>query len=129
MLRPYEVMIIIDAGLEDDVIQAAIGRATKLLEDRKATVNGVERWGKRRFAYELAHRSEGYYALVEVSSEPPAMAELDRMLTLADEVLRHKIIHLPKEALVQRSRRSRPSPAPEADAPAAGTAAPDAIGA
>ena len=116
-------MIILDVGQEDDVIQAAVERATKLLTEQGATLNGVERWGKRRFAYELDHRWEGYYVLVSASAEPAAVAELDRMLLLADEVLRHKVIRLPKEAM-GRSRRSRS----ELD-PAAGTPAPDAIGA
>ena len=123
-MRPYEVMIILDSSLEDDVIQGTVHRATQLLRDRGATVNSADRWGKRRFAYELDHRWEGYYVLLDVSGEPPALAELERMLTLADEVVRHKVIRLPKEA-VGKSRRTRveePSPAPEA-----GTA--DAIGA
>jgi small subunit ribosomal protein S6 len=120
-MRPYEVMIIVDAGLEDEAINASVERASKLLTEKGANVNGVERWGKRRFAYELDHRWEGYYALLRVTSEPPALAELDRMLQLADEVLRHKIIRLPKEATAAPKR----SPAP----PEAGEATPDAIGA
>jgi small subunit ribosomal protein S6 len=119
-MRAYEVVIIIAADLEDDVIQGSIERATKLLTERGATVNGTDRWGKRRFAYELDHRWEGYYVLLHVTSEPPALAELDRMLLLADEVLRHKVIRLPKEALA-KPRAPR--------APEAGTATPDAIGA
>jgi small subunit ribosomal protein S6 len=121
-MRPYEVMIILDAGLEDPVIQGTIDRATALLAERGGNVTGVERWGKRRFAYELAHRWEGYYVLVEVTAEPAALAELDRVLSLADEVVRHKVIRLPKEA-VGRPRRAR------AEEPEAGPAAADAIGA
>ena len=119
-MRPYEVVIILDAALEDDVIQGAITRATQLLTERGATVNGVERWGKRRFAYELDHKWEGYYVLLDVSAEPPALNELGRMLSLADEVVRHKVIRLPKEA-VGKSRRTR------TEQPEAGAA--DAIGA
>ena len=126
-MRPYEVVIIIDSSLEDDVIQASVHRATQLLTDRGATVGSVERWGKRRFAYELHHRWEGYYVLVEVSAEPAAVAELDRMLLLADEVVRHKVIRLPKEA-VGRPRR-RPAPVEEVEAAAAKAAPEDAIGA
>jgi small subunit ribosomal protein S6 len=123
-MRPYEVVIILDTALEDDVIQGAIGRATQLLTERGATVNNTDRWGKRRFAYELHHRWEGYYVLLEVSAEPAAIAELDRLLSLADEVVRHKVIRLPKEALRSSSRRRRPEP----EATEAGPAS-DAIGA
>jgi small subunit ribosomal protein S6 len=122
-MRPYEIVIILDSGLEDDAIQGAVHRSTQLLTERGSTVNNVERWGKRRFAYELAHRWEGYYVLLEVSAEPAAVAELERMLLLADEVLRHKVIRLPKEA-VGRPRRS-----PRVDDAEDGAPAPDAIGA
>ena len=107
-MRPYEVVVIIDAGLEDDVIRAQIDKATELIRSRGGTPNRVDRWGKRRFAYELKHRWEGYYALIDVTAEPAVMAELDRMLHLADEVVRHKIIRLP-DHVAGRAPRSSPS--------------------
>lgn len=95
-MRPYEVMIILDAGLEDDAVRASVDRATQLLESKGATIGRVDRWGKRRFAYEMNHRWEGYYVLLRVEADPPAMSELDRQLFLADEVLRHKVMRLPE---------------------------------
>ena len=95
-MRPYEVMVILDAGLEDDVVRTTVDRATQLLESRGASIGRVDRWGKRRFAYELKHRWEGFYVLMRVEGDPPVMAELDRQLFLADEVLRHKVIRLPE---------------------------------
>jgi len=106
-MRHYEVMVILDAGLEEDAIRAILDRATQLLTGRGATVNKVDRWGKRRFAYEVNHRSEGYYVLIDMVAEPDAVAELDRMLGLADEVIRHKVVRLPEKAVVMRT--SRPS--------------------
>ena len=94
-LRPYDVMVILDPGLEEDVIRATIDRATGLISSNGGNPGRVDRWGKRRFAYELNHRWEGYYVLFEASAEPAAMAALDRMLSLADEVIRHKVIRLP----------------------------------
>jgi small subunit ribosomal protein S6 len=104
-MRPYEVMIILDATLEDDATKASIDRATELVTTRGGTVGKVDRWGKRRFAYELHHRWEGYYALLDVTTEPDVLAELDRMLSLADEVIRHKAIRLP-EKVAGRARRT-----------------------
>jgi len=103
-MRPYEVVVIIDATLDDDVIRSTIDRATDLIRSRGGNPNRVDRWGKRRFAYELKHRWEGYYALLDVTAEPAVMAELDRMLSLADEVIRHKIIRLP-EGVAGRTTR------------------------
>ena len=119
-MRPYEVMIIFDAGLEEEDIRAVTDRATATLQARGGTVVRVDRWGKRRFAYELKHRSEGYYVLVEATAEADAMAEMDRLLSLADQVVRHKVIRLPDGVA---GRGPRPAPAPpegvEVPAPAA----------
>lgn len=103
-MRPYEVMTILDPGLEDDAIQAAVGRVTELVSSRGGRVHRVDHWGKRRLAYELAHRSEGYYVLIEATAEPAVMSELDRMLSLTDEVIRHKIIRIP-DAVAGRDRK------------------------
>lgn len=107
-MRPYEVMVIFDAGLEEDVIRGIVERATELVRSKGGNPGRVETWGKRRLAYELHHRTEGYYVLLEVTAEPAAMAELDRMLSLADEVIRHKVIRLPESV----AGRARPAAAP-----------------
>src|ERR1700730_5865263 len=93
-MRPYEVMVIIDAGLDEEAIRATVDRATELIKAKGGTPGKVERWGKRRFAYEVNHRTEGYYVLIDATAEPAVMADLDRMLHLADEVIRHKVIRL-----------------------------------
>src|SRR5262249_23941472 len=94
-MRPYEVMVILDAGLEEDAIRASVDRSTSLIKSRGGTPGRVEHWGRRRVPYELKHRGEGYYVVLQAEAEPAVMAELDRSLRLADEVLRHKIVRLP----------------------------------
>jgi small subunit ribosomal protein S6 len=121
-------MVILDAGLEEDAIRASVDRAVELVRSRGGEPGRVDRWGKRRFAYELKHRWEGYYVLLEVNAEPAVLADLDRMLFLADEVLRHKVIRLP-DSVAGRTRSASP-PAPAAtEAPAAVGAGPDDNGA
>ena len=114
-MRPYEVMVILDAGLEEDSIRPVLDRVTELVQSRGGTQGRVDRWGKRRFAYELNHRSEGYYVLIEISAEPATIAELDRMLSLADEVIRHKTIRLPEKVVgrAPAARAARAEAAPE----------------
>ena len=115
LTRHYEIMIILEAGLDEDAIRQVIDRTTQLLTTNGATVAKVDRWGKRRFAYEVRHRSEGFYALVDTRAEPGAVKEVDRMLGLADEVIRHKVIRLPEKAVTVSSARSS---GPEGDPPA-----------
>lgn len=115
-MRPYEVMVIVDVALEDDAIRATVDRATELLRTRGASLGRVERWGRRRFAYEVNHRHEGYYVLIEVTAEPAVMTELDRVLSLADEVVRHKVVRIPDKVA---GRAQRPAAAVGVSAPVA----------
>ena len=80
------------------MIGSFVERVLELLRANGATPGQVDRWGKRTLAYEVKHRREGYYVLVEFSADPKAVAELDRFLLLLDEVLRHKIVRLPEKA-------------------------------
>lgn len=94
-MRPYEVMVILDAGLEEEQIRGVLDRTTGLITSQGGTPGRIDRWGKRRFAYEVNKRQEGIYAVVEAQAEPAMMSEVDRMLRLADEVVRHKVIRIP----------------------------------
>jgi small subunit ribosomal protein S6 len=96
-VRPYEVMVIIDADLEEETIRAAVERWLQLIESKGAQRGYVDFWGKRRLAYEIKHRTEGYYVVFQAKSEPPAMSELHRVLSLADEVVRHLVLRIPEK--------------------------------
>ena len=106
-MRPYEVMVILEPSLEESAVQAVVNRSTEQLQSGGGTVNRVDKWGKRRFAYEIAKRTEGYYVLLDIASEPDPVSELDRTLRLADDVLRHKIVRIPHEAIHGSGRRVR----------------------
>jgi len=95
-MRPYEVMVIFDADLDEETIRSAVARYIQLIESKGAQPGQTDFWGKRRFAYELKHRWEGYYVVFQAKAEPAAMDELHRTLSLADEVLRHKVLRIPE---------------------------------
>ena len=116
-MRPYEVMIILDPTLEEPVLQEQVDRYAELVHTRGATVGRVERWGRRRLAYELQHHRDGYYVVMETTAEPATMADLDRSLHLADAVLRHKVIRIPDRI----AGRQRPSVPPPVDGPSGPT--------
>jgi small subunit ribosomal protein S6 len=108
-VRPYEVMVIFDASLEDDAVRAQVERFTEVLKAAGAKSVTTDSWGKRRFAYPVRHRHEGHYVVIDVQADPAALADLDRQLTLADEVVRHKVMRLPERA----ASRRRPKASPE----------------
>lgn len=111
-MRPYEIVVILDASLEENAIRGITDRIVDHVRTRGGTPGRVDRWGRRPFAYELKHRTEGYYIFIEVVAEPEVVAEVDRMLTLSDEVLRHRVIRQPEHVVGRR----RPAPAPVATA-------------
>ena len=114
-LRPYEVMIILDVGLEEEATRSAVDRAIELIRSRGGTPGAIDRWGRRRFAYELKHKWEGYYVVLRAEAEPSVMAELDRSLHLADEVLRHKVIRLPDSVAAAATTAATPAAGAEAN--------------
>jgi small subunit ribosomal protein S6 len=90
-LRAYEVMLILPAEADEKLVGTAVDRITKAIEPSGGSVLGIDRWGRRRFAFELDRQSEGYYAVVAFDAEPATIAPLERALTLADEVIRAKV--------------------------------------
>ncbi len=99
--RAYELMVIIDAELDDEVIDATIKRIAGLLDQRGASVKSEDRWGRRRFAYEINHKLEGYYVVFEFVGGSD-LDTLERALRLADETVRHKVVRLPDHEAARR---------------------------
>jgi len=114
-VRPYEVMIILDAGLEEEAIRSAVDRATELIRSRGGSPGSIDRWGRRRFAYELKHKWEGYYVVLRAEAEPSVMSELDRSLFLADEVIRHKVMRVQDDVAAAAAKAAAPTASAEAN--------------
>lgn len=91
-MRSYETLFVLKPDLEEDATTAAIERLTALIQQNHGTVEQVNRWGKKRLAYEIEDFREGYYTLVLFQGEPETAKELDRVMRLSDVVLRHVIV-------------------------------------
>ncbi len=110
-MRPYEVMVIFDVEHDEADIREQVERVAELVRARGGTPGRVDYWGRRTLAYEVKHRGEGYYVLVEANAEPATMAEVDRLLALEDSVLRHKVLRQ-EEGAAGRRPVTRPSAEP-----------------
>ena len=91
-MRRYEMMIILDPGLEENTIQPSLDQFLTVVRDGGGTVDKVNVWGRRRLAYEIDHKSEGIYAVIDMNAEPDTVRELDRQLSLNEAVLRTKVL-------------------------------------
>ena len=95
-MRAYELMVIFDGDLDEPVAQVWIKTITEQIAATGGNVHGrPDWWGKRRFAYEINHKHEGYYLVLNLVAEPGALDDFERSLRLADDVVRHKLIRLP----------------------------------
>jgi small subunit ribosomal protein S6 len=100
-MRAYELMIIVDAELDDEVIDAQVKRVAELLQQRGGDIKAEDRWGRRRFAYEINHKTEGYYVVYQFVGGSD-LAQVERALRLADEIVRHKLFRLPDREAARR---------------------------
>ena len=91
-MRHYEVMIILDPSLDERTVAPSLENYLNVIRTSGGTVEKVDVWGKRRLAYEINKHSEGIYALLDVNSEPSAVQEMDRQLSLTESVLRTKVL-------------------------------------
>jgi len=101
-MRAYELMVIVDGDADDAAVEAAIGRITEAIEAKDGEIRSIDRWGRRRFAYEIDHKHEGSYVVFEIVVEAGALDDLERQLRLADDIVRHKLIRLPDREAARR---------------------------
>jgi small subunit ribosomal protein S6 len=105
-------MLILSAEADESVVATAVDRITKVVSESGGEVSNVDRWGRRRFAYELQHLNEGYYVVVNFTAEPTVQSELERVLNLADEIIRHKVMLLPEKKPQKDKDKKETAPSP-----------------
>ena len=91
-MRSYELMIILDPEVDERTVAPSLDKLLTVVKTGGGTVENVDIWGKRRLAYEIKKRSEGIYAVVDMTTTPELAKELDRQLGLNEAILRTKLI-------------------------------------
>ena len=88
----YETVIVTSAKLGEEGNAELVEKFKSLIERHGGTVQSVDDWGKRRFAYPIQKQTEGYYTLINFECEPDFTAELDRRYQITDGILRTLIV-------------------------------------
>jgi len=91
-LTNYEAMFILRPDLEEEKVAEIMDRFRTLLENRGGEVTRLEKWGKRRLAYEIQRLREGLYVIFKFKGNNEIVQELDRIFKISDEVIRHLIV-------------------------------------
>ena len=123
-MNKYELMYIIDPAVEEEARKALIARFRDLIAGNGGAVDKVEEMGKKRLAYPVNYKTEGYYVLVNFQAEAELPKELERNLQISDSVIRYLVIRQIERKVGIKPRAVRPAPvaaaeeAPAAEAPA-----------
>jgi small subunit ribosomal protein S6 len=91
-MRRYEVMVILDPELEERTVAPSLETYLNVIRQSGGSIEKVDVWGRRKLAYEIDKKSEGIYAVLDLTCEPAAVQELDRQLGLSESVLRTKVV-------------------------------------
>ena len=102
----YELLLLLDPELAEERQEEILTRVRELVERGGGTWAGHDPWGRRKLAYEIAHKGDGAYHLVSFDAQPETLDELSRILRITDGVMRHMAVRR-----VKGSRTSAPAPA------------------
>ena len=126
-MNQYEVMYVIDPTLEDSARIELINRFSDLVKKNGGEVDRVDEWGKRRLAYAIQYKTEGYYVLMYIKAPAELPREIERNMQISDAVLRYLTVRYEGELPAKREPlkpyvardAAAAEAAPAAEAPAA----------
>ena len=101
-MNQYEVMYVIDPALEDSARVELINRFSDLVKKNGGEVDRVDEWGKRRLAYAIQYKTEGYYVLMYIKAPAELPRELERNMQINDSILRYLTVRYEGELPAKR---------------------------
>lgn len=90
-MKKYEAMIIFTPELEEEKRNSLLDRLKGIIE-ADGTISNFDDWGNRKLAYEINDYTDGYYVVINFEANPETVEEMDRIVKISDEILRHMII-------------------------------------
>jgi len=91
IINKYETIFVVDASLEEEKITALVEKFKSLISDA-GEIESVDEWGKRRLAYPIDDKNEGYYVLINFSAKSDFPQELERIYRITDGIMRDIVI-------------------------------------
>jgi len=99
-MHQYELMVILDPEIDERTVAPSLDKFLNVIRNDGGTIDKVDIWGKRRLAYEINKKTEGIYAVVDMTANAASTVELDRQLKLSEAVMRTKVLRA-EEAIAQ----------------------------
>jgi small subunit ribosomal protein S6 len=101
----YELLLMLEPEVAEERQLEIVTRMRELIERGGGTWSTHDAWGRRRLAYEIDHKNEGFYHLVTFTAAPETLEELSRILRISDGVMRHLAVRR-----IEGSRTGAPAP-------------------
>ena len=120
-MNKYEAMYVITPELEDEAVKGIIEKYTGIITANGGEIEKVDEWGRRRLAYPINYKTEGWYVLVTFKAPADLPRELERNLEIYDDVLRYLVVKLEVKRSNVKPRAPKAAPAVEAPVEAAET--------
>jgi len=118
--RSYETTYIVNSSIEDSQLEATISRVAEVIERNGGTITATNRWGRKRMAYAIDKKNNGYYLNIEFEGPGQMIAQLERVYQLDENIIRFLTLVLDKHALEARAKtaaETTAAPAPAAETP------------
>ena len=106
-MRHYETTFVVDAHLQDEAIEKSVEKFLKFIEDGGGKLGVIDRWGKRRLAYEIQKKQYGYYVCARYEIEGEFIQELERAFQLDEDILRSLTIQVPTSVLKEEKENPK----------------------
>lgn len=117
-MNKYENLYVITPELEEEAIKAIIEKFSGIITANGGEIESVDEWGKRRLAYPINYKTEGYYVLVNYTAEASVPKEIERNLQISDSILRYLTVKVEEKRSNVKPRPVRVAPVAEEAAPA-----------
>ena len=91
-MHKYELMVILDAAIDERTVAPILDKFINVIRNGGGTIDSVDLWGRRRLAYEINKKTEGIYAIVNMTANSADVIELDRQLKISEAVMRTKVL-------------------------------------
>jgi len=93
-MRSYEIVFIAHPDLDEKALEETTEKVKGWIAAAGGEITKVDPWGKRRMAYAIRKRREGYYVLIEANMPPTAVAELERNMRLHEPIMRYLVTRI-----------------------------------
>ena len=100
MTRRYEMMVILESSQSDEDLEKLVSKISDMVTSTEGgEMVNVDKWGKKRLAYEIKGKQFGYYVVYEFNAKPELITDFERNLRFDNNVVRHLILQIPPKVM------------------------------